>query len=153
MRRAGIAMFSFGLAVATTQVRADVTLGDVVSATGLEGFVTVDRLPMPPNPVLEGGRLVWEGTCMGCHGGNKATGAPKITSTKKWGPRITQGLPVLVEHATQGFIGKTYAEMPPRGGNPDLTDAEIAQAVAFMVWASGGETQALEFIDTNKDSD
>ena len=153
MRRAGFALVGLGLAMTALQARAEVTLGDVVSATGLKGFVTIDRLPIPTDPALLAGRAVWEGTCMGCHGGNKATGAPKITSTRKWAPRIAQGLPVLVEHATRGFIGKTYAEMPPRGGNPDLTDAEIAQAVAFMVWASGGETQARDFIDINKDSD
>ncbi len=153
MRRAGFVLASLGLAMAPMQGQADVTLGDVLSPRGLDGFVTLDRLPVPTDPRLLAGRSVWEGTCMACHGGNKATGAPKITSTGKWAPRIAQGLPVLVEHATQGFIGKTYAEMPPRGGNPDLTDAEIAQAVAFMVWASGGETQARAFLETNKDSD
>ena len=88
---------------------------------------------------------------MACHGGNKATGSPKITATKKWKPRIAQGLPTLIEHAVQGFIGKTYSEMPARGGNPDLTDEQIASAVAFMVWASGGKDAVLDFITTEKE--
>ncbi len=83
---------------------------------------------------------------MACHGGNKATGAPKVTSTRKWSARIAQGLPTLIEHATDGFIGATYSEMPARGGNSDLTDAQVAAAVTFMVWASGGEEAALTFI-------
>ena len=49
-------------------------------------------------------------------------------------------------HATNGFLGKTYAEMPARGANPNLSDAEVAAAVAFMVWASGGADAALAFI-------
>jgi cytochrome c5 len=126
-------------------------LGDVVSDRGLRGFVTVDRLPVPEDPTLQQGRMVWDGTCMGCHGGNKATGAPKITATRKWQSRIAQGLPTLINHATQGFIGKTYTEMPARGGNPDLTDAEIASAVLFMVWASGGEDAALSFISNQQE--
>lgn len=131
--------------------QAEIALSDVVSDRGLKGFVTADRLPSPDAPFLAEGRSVWEGTCMACHGGNKATGAPKITATRKWQPRIAQGLPVLIEHATQGFIGKSYAEMPPRGGNPDLSDTDIAQAVTFMVWASGGEDQALSFINQQRD--
>ncbi|MEY8881348.1 cytochrome c5 family protein [Donghicola sp. XS_ASV15] len=130
---------------------AEVALSDVLSARGLDGFVTVDRLPQPDTPMLIEGQGVWEGTCMACHGGNKATGAPKITATNKWQPRIAQGLPTLIEHATQGFVGKTYTEMPARGGNPDLSDAEIAASVAFMVWASGGADEALAFIATNKE--
>lgn len=132
-------------------VAAEVALTDVVSERGLKGFVTVDRLPVPAEPVLQQGRTVWEGTCMACHGGNKATGSPKITATKKWKPRIAQGLPTLIEHAVQGFIGKTYSEMPARGGNPDLTDEQIASAVAFMVWASGGKDAVLDFITTEKE--
>lgn len=127
---------------------AELSLADVVSDRGLTGFVTVERLPMPP-AALAGGRAVWEETCQACHGGNKATGAPKITATRKWAPRIAQGFPTLIAHATDGFVGPTYTEMPPRGGNPDLSDAEIAAAVAFMVWASGGAEDALNFITQN----
>lgn len=139
------------IALSAGPAGAEVSLSDVLSARGLDGFVTVDRLPVPQGAVLLNGQAVWEDTCMGCHGGNKATGAPKITATHKWRPRIAQGLPVLIEHATQGFIGKTYAEMPARGGNPDLSDDQIAAAVTFMVWASGGEAQALEFIENTKE--
>lgn len=130
---------------------AEVTLSDVLSTRGLDGFVTADRLPEPDAPTLVQGKGVWEGTCMACHGGNKATGAPKITATKTWQPRIAQGLPTMIDHATQGFVGKTYTEMPARGGNRDLSDAEIAAAVTFMVWASGGEAEALAFIEHNKE--
>ena len=137
--------------IAAGPAAAEVSLADVLSARGLDGFVTADRLPVPDRPSLRDGMAVWEGTCMACHGGNKATGAPKITATRPWQPRIAQGLPVLIEHATQGFIGKTYAEMPARGGNPTLSDAQVAAAVAFMVWASGGADQALAYTEQEKE--
>ncbi|MBO9463698.1 cytochrome c5 family protein [Tropicibacter sp. R15_0] len=141
---AGLLSASGVLAAGAAQ--SEPTLEGVLSAKGLSGFVTLDRLPMPDHPVLQTGRLVWEDTCMGCHGGNKATGAPKITATKKWQPRIAKGLPTLIDHATNGFVGKTYAEMPPRGANPDLSDSDVAAAVTFMVWASGGADQVLGFL-------
>lgn len=147
MRRAGFVL----VALVCGPAAAEVTLSDVLSERGLDGFVTADRLPVPDDPVLREGRTVWEGTCMACHGGNKATGAPKITSARKWRPRIAQGLPTLVDHATQGFIGASYAEMPARGGNPNLSDAQIAAAVTFMVWASGGDAQAQTYINEQKD--
>ncbi len=131
-------------------VLAEIALEDVQSAKGLPGFVTVDRLPIPKHEVLLQGRRVWEDTCMACHGGNKATGAPKITATKKWAPRIAQGLPTLIEHATNGFVGKTYAEMPARGGNTELSDTDVASAVAFMAWTSGGADQVLNYLETQR---
>ena len=111
-------------------------------AEPLEGFVTRDRLPDPENATLLAGSVVWEGTCENCHGGNKLTGAPKITDTEDWAPRIAQGLDVLFDHAINGFIGPKYKEMPSRGGNADLSDAEVMAAVAFMIWASGGTDMA-----------
>lgn len=112
---------------------------------GLDGFVTADRLPVPDQPFLAAGRTVWAGSCENCHGGNKLTGAPKITSSKAWAPRISQGMEVLVDHAINGFIGPRYTEMPARGGNEELSDAAVSAAVAFMVWASGGTQAALDF--------
>lgn len=150
MIRAGF-LVAAGLASVPAPSAATVLLEDVLSGPGLKGFVTVERLPVPADPVLVQGRAVWESTCMACHGGNKATGAPKVTSTKKWEPRIAKGLPVLISHATDGFLGATFAEMPPRGANPDLSDAEVASAVLFMVWASGGADAALAHINEHKE--
>ena len=116
----------------------------------LEGFVTRDRLPDPELPVLMRGGSVWEDTCQNCHGGNKLTGAPKVTSAEVWAPRIAQGLDTLFSHAIDGFIGAKYAQMPARGGNPDLTDEDVRAAVAFMVWASGGQDAALAWAETQE---
>lgn len=120
----------------------------VATRKGMDGFVTVDRLPVPENPALAQGRLLWGDTCENCHGGDKLTGAPKITSTKAWDKRIAQGLTVLTDHAINGFIGPRYTEMPARGGNSELSDAEVSLAVAFMVWASGGAALAEDFTNT-----
>ncbi|MBT8154756.1 c-type cytochrome [Epibacterium ulvae] len=99
---------------------------------------------MPQDAVLQDGRVVWEDTCQACHGGNRLTGAPKITATDAWSPRIEQGLAVLFDHAINGFTGPKYTQMPPRGSNEDLSDAQVQAAVRFMVWASGGDTLATE---------
>ena len=114
------------------------TLPTLGTAETLDGFVTRDRLPDPDSVALMEGGTVWEGTCQNCHGGNKLTGAPKITDKEDWAPRIEQGFDVLADHAINGFVGPTYKEMPSRGGNADLSDDEVKAAVAFMIWASGG---------------
>lgn len=132
-------------AVSTAQADSPIT-----SARGLDGFITVDRLPFRTPPFFRRAALVWGESCENCHGGNKATGAPKITSTKAWAPRIDQGMDVLIEHAINGFVGPTYTQMPARGANPDLTDLEVTQAVAFMVWASGGTEAVQGFWDNQQ---
>jgi cytochrome c5 len=63
--------------------------------------------------------------------------APKIGDKGQWAPRIAQGYDVLVSHAINGI-----RSMPARGGNPALTDGEIANAVANMANASGASFKA-----------
>jgi cytochrome c5 len=125
----------------------------VATRKGMDGFITVDRLPVPDDPALAQGRILWGETCQNCHGGDKLTGAPKITSTKAWDKRIAQGMAVLTDHAINGFIGPRYTEMPARGGNSDLSDTEVSLAVAFMIWASGGATLAEDFTRTLRTKD
>ena len=43
-----------------------------------------------------------------------------------------QGFDTLVKHAIEGIRA-----MPPRGGNPDLSDIEVARAVAYMANSGG----------------
>jgi len=76
---------------------------------------------------LEKGQAVVEGLCIACHG-QGINGAPIIGNKIQWGKRAAQGEDVLLQHATQG-----YEMMPARGGNPDLTDEEIAAAIAYML--------------------
>ncbi|SPF78421.1 c-type cytochrome [Pseudoprimorskyibacter insulae] len=156
MRPASILLVAAGILAATASSSEPGSSGDIpdgiVSAKGLKGFVRASKLPDPKDPVLAAGKAVWAGTCQACHGGNKAIGAPKITSSDDWSPRIAQGLDVLFDHAINGFLGAKYAEMPAKGGNADLSDADVKAAVAFMIWASGGAEPALGYAQdtTNK---
>lgn len=123
---------------------------DPASRMGLRGTVTLDRLPPVRRPVLQQGAAVWDGRCAACHAAAGDSGAPKITRRKAWDPRVAQGLPVLFEHAIGGFMGPRYTEMPPRGGDPDLTDDQVKAAVAFMVWMSGGRAPVEDWLKTKE---
>ncbi|MGE5318712.1 MAG: c-type cytochrome, partial [Hyphomicrobiaceae bacterium] len=56
-----------------------------------------------------------------------------------WGPRISQGYETLIKHALGGI-----RQMPPRGGDSDLSDTEVARAVAYMADAAGAKFKAPE---------
>jgi cytochrome c5 len=49
-----------------------------------------------------------------------------------WSARVSQGIDTLVKHASEGYTGKAGV-MPARGGNPGLTDEQIANSVKWMV--------------------
>lgn len=90
-------------------------------------------------PVVEkSGQEVYEAACVACHGSG-ALGAPRFENKGDWGARIGQGYDTLVKNAIEGI-----RQMPPRGGNADLTDAEVARAVAYMANAAGASFKAPE---------
>ncbi len=80
------------------------------------------------SPELAKGEKVVAGTCIKCHG-QGINGAPILGNKKMWAKRLIQGEDILVEHATNGFA---MGMMPPKGGNPDLTDEDIRYAVRYM---------------------
>lgn len=79
-------------------------------------------------PELVAGKAVVDKTCIACHG-QGLNGAPILGNKKMWGKRLPQGEDVLVSHAINGFAMEM---MPPRGGNPDLSDEDIRNAVRYM---------------------
>jgi cytochrome c5 len=90
-------------------------------------------------PVVEkSGQEVYEAACVACHGSG-ALGAPRFENKGDWNARIGQGYDTLVKNAIEGI-----RQMPPRGGNADLTDAEVARAVAYMANAAGASFKAPE---------
>jgi cytochrome c5 len=77
------------------------------------------------------GDAVYQSACIACHASG-AAGAPKMGDAAAWGPRVTQGLATLIDHAING-----KGVMPPRGGNPALTDADIENAIKYMLEQTG----------------
>jgi len=83
--------------------------------------------------VEKSGQEVFGAVCTSCHTAG-ALGAPKFQNKGDWGPRISQGYETLIKHATEGI-----RMMPPRGGAADLSDVEVARAVAYMANAAGAK--------------
>lgn len=73
------------------------------------------------------GQAIFKANCAACHT-SQLMGAPMLGDKKKWEPLIAQGMDVLVNHAAQGI-----RSMPPRGGNPSLSNADLKSAIEFMV--------------------
>jgi cytochrome c5 len=78
------------------------------------------------------GKEVVDTVCVTCHA-TGVNGAPKIGDKEAWSSRASQGLSNLTLHALEGI-----RNMPAHGGDPKLSDLEIARAVTYMVNQSGG---------------
>jgi cytochrome c5 len=77
--------------------------------------------------VVVDGEAVYAGLCKTCHEAGVA-GAP-IAKSELMAARLDEkGLDMLVSNALNGLNA-----MPPRGGNPTLTDEQIRAAVEFML--------------------
>ena len=73
------------------------------------------------------GADVYSTTCFACHG-TGAANAPKLGDMAAWEPRVAKGLEELVNSA---LIGKGL--MPAKGGATHLSDADVRNAVEFML--------------------
>lgn len=79
-----------------------------------------------PPPKRTGEQIV-KMRCAKCHETGKG-GAPKIGDQDAWIPRLKDGLDATVRSAINGHGG-----MPARGGMPNVTDAELKDAITYMM--------------------
>jgi cytochrome c5 len=79
-----------------------------------------------------GGEQVYQTVCKTCHEAG-LIGAPKVGDKAAWAPHIKEGLDALVAHALKG----TAKGMPPKGGDQNLADIEVARGVVYMANRSG----------------
>lgn len=84
------------------------------------------------------GEEIYKTVCTACHQTGVAN-APKFGDKQAWAGHIAEGLEAMVKAATGGIRG-----MPPRGGNPNLSDVEIARAVVYMANAAGANWKEPE---------
>ncbi len=76
------------------------------------------------------GSVIYDSLCKTCHD-TGAGGAPLMTRAA-WSDRIGKGTETLVQHAIDGFQGSAGV-MPPRGGNPSLSDDQVRASVEWML--------------------
>ena len=50
-----------------------------------------------------------------------------------FGARASKGVDTLYKHAIEGFTGPDGGIMPPKGGNPALSEAQIHATVDWML--------------------
>lgn len=119
-----------------------VRIGDPTQQVGVEAMEVALAADTPPatsaapespagTAAVDPGKAVYDSLCQACHAGGIA-GAPKLDDVAGWTERMAKGLDGLVAAAIQGMGG-----MPPRGGNPTLTDEEIRQAIEYMLEQAG----------------
>ena len=77
------------------------------------------------------GSVVFKNLCTGCHTSG-AGGAPTLDKAH-WAARIAEGTDTLYKHAIEGYHGPDGGVMPPKGGNPALTDEQVKATVDWML--------------------
>ncbi|MEY4752297.1 MAG: hypothetical protein RIQ60_4511 [Pseudomonadota bacterium] len=75
------------------------------------------------------GDAVFKQNCAMCHVPGLAN-SPKLGDKAAWAPRIALGRAALLKSAIEG-----KGAMPPRAGNPKLTDEELAAGLDHMLAA------------------
>lgn len=76
---------------------------------------------------LERGRAAYQRACAACHE-EGLDGAPVTGRAEDWAGRSRLWQAVLVEHAQRG-----YFDMPARGGDITLSDADVQAAAEHML--------------------
>lgn len=126
-----------GVVSAPAAVAAESSAATSQVEENIKPVATVEVAAADAGPhVDKSGEEVVTAVCGMCHTAGLMN-APKIGDKGLWAPRIAQGYDVLVNNAINGIRA-----MPARGGNPALTDGEIAGAVAYMANASGASFKA-----------
>ncbi|MHB1084876.1 MAG: c-type cytochrome [Thiobacillus sp.] len=79
------------------------------------------------------GAAVFNGTCIACHGSDGSGSLPGVPDLIGNNGLLSQDDTVLLKRMTEGFQSPGAAmAMPPRGGDPGLTDADMQAVLNYM---------------------
>ena len=94
------------------------------------GLVALVTMGFASGAMAADGKAVYEKTCVACHAAGVAN-APKFGDKAAWAPRAALGKAALLNSVKTG-----KGAMPPKAGNADLKDDDIAAAIDFMLAAA-----------------
>ncbi len=102
--------------------------------------VTAKAADIPTTPLGDPahGKTVFHGTCVACHGEDGkgvVPGAPDFTDPR--GP-LAKSDELLLQHMERGYRSPgALMAMPPKGGNPRLSDQDFRDVLAYLRSAFG----------------
>jgi cytochrome c5 len=103
------------------------------SATGAAGTTAAATAAAPAAAAGKPGDQVYNMGCVACHA-TGAANAPKLDDQAAWETRAANGFDALVASVLNGKNA-----MPPKGGVPTLSEADIQNAVRYMLEQAGVE--------------
>ncbi|UKE50731.1 cytochrome c5 family protein [Xanthomonas translucens] len=77
------------------------------------------------------GKVIFNNLCTACH--TTGVGKAPTLDHSHWDARIAQGKDTLYKHAIEGYTGPDGGIMPPKGGNPALSEAQVHATVDWML--------------------
>jgi len=77
------------------------------------------------------GKVIYDNLCTACH--TNGVGLAPTLDHAHWDARIAQGKETLYRHAIEGYTGPDGGIMPPKGGNPALSEEQIHATVDWML--------------------
>lgn len=107
----------------------------ILAGCGEGGKVAIPELPRFDDGHLSAGRSIWMRTCRNCHlmGVNHILG---VAHSDQWDQRRAKGREPLYQNVILGMTGPGGAVvMPPRGGDLQLSDADVRAAVDYNLAA------------------
>lgn len=83
--------------------------------------------------VAADGQSIYQGTCVACHGADGKGAIPGVPPLGGKNGRLSKSDAVLMKNMIEGYQspGSPMA-MPPKGGDPSLTEADIAAVLEYM---------------------
>lgn len=89
-------------------------------------------IPVVPLASAAEPQAVYQATCVACHGAKGQGAIPGVPDLGK-GNRLTKSDAEIAANIMNGFQTKgSPLAMPPKGGNPKLTEAEAKALVPFL---------------------
>ena len=107
--------------------RAVVLMANEAGAKFKEPAAPRPQAAVSAKPATADGKAVYDKLCFACHAQSVA-GSPKLGDKAAWAPRVQTGIDAMVQSVIKG-----KGAMPPKAGNPALSDAEVRAGVEFMV--------------------
>lgn len=82
---------------------------------------------------LKRGEVVYYKACIACHAADGAGSLPGVPDLTEKGGALRQEDAVLIRRMAEGFqTPGSPMEMPPRGGDPAVSDADLKAVLKYM---------------------